>query len=850
MAPRFLRYKEGDPIPPLDMEAARESLKKSGMESSIPLLGKQEDEETRFLDWYKGWAQKTGLAQDPDDPQHQYDYRAAFRAGAEPIISAEDGKYHWPSQFKLAGHKNRFVGGEDTKTGKKISFLKPLPPEPTGDVFTAFGKGFQHEATLGYTGEFEPQTRGEQIANVAGKVAGFAVPAIALTPAGRAAATALKLGKSAAAAETIAGAIYGATRKPEEEESRIGNVVKDAALFGLGGLAFDAVRKILRETTPFGDKVLKVAQEFKIAPEQAEIIVRETAKGKNLVKAYEEVVGPARYSAGEGAGFFEATPPKTPGEAEQLKRAFKESRKLPETPRELEYADYEFPSQGTIGGLPAAREIKIPYARTTAKLADEIGQAATRVPSEQIRQGIFRPTIEIRGAKPFLETPDFPSSKRPEFSASTPKMHTLYKSGLITPEAELTPEGARFAGLFNFLRPRAMDEKVQAALAKIPSSLDENFANLPTAVKRFFRNEVEGPMGAVSDSFARGATFAEALDKGIQTFARTRKFDVPAGLEASPQMLRQVFDEVMGRAKLASARAQEILPKLDPEMPASDLAKKAQIPVQDAEAILDEIAANIRDPFKIGMGGKAFDPESLPGPKMRSIPPLKNALGDEILSPEILDRALVATEITPEQFKNGGFLRPDGTLTEQGRDLLNVLNPEWRIPYTEKVIDRPPKPARVGSYGRKLEAFDVNSPEGRVGLASVRSGGKSNVPLSKGTIEGFLPMSVEDAMGRKSPLVRKVPGGFQFTEKGAALAATRPGGIVHEIDVAANRQYVRLVGEKGEVSFAGGRGGKTFRGMSEEQVKAANLEYEVEKQIVKEYREAALQWKGCPEDES
>ena len=55
-------------------------------------------EEKEFQSWYQDWSKKLGLNPDPDDPQHFYDYRAAFRGGAEPTV--ESG-WHWPSEFKI-----------------------------------------------------------------------------------------------------------------------------------------------------------------------------------------------------------------------------------------------------------------------------------------------------------------------------------------------------------------------------------------------------------------------------------------------------------------------------------------------------------------------------------------------------------------------------------------------------------------------------------------------------------------------------------------------------------------------------------------------------------------------------
>lgn len=75
------------------------------------------DDEKQFREWYGGWSKKLGLNPNPDDPQHFYDYRAAFRAGAKPDKSG-----HWPSEFKLGGHPNLVVDAINTKTGQPIDF--------------------------------------------------------------------------------------------------------------------------------------------------------------------------------------------------------------------------------------------------------------------------------------------------------------------------------------------------------------------------------------------------------------------------------------------------------------------------------------------------------------------------------------------------------------------------------------------------------------------------------------------------------------------------------------------------------------------------------------------------------
>jgi hypothetical protein len=83
-------------------------------------------EEIAFQRWYAHRANRAGIGLDPDDPRHQYDYRGAYEAGAEPEIQS-DQLYHWPSEFKRDLHPNRFIDGIDTRTGQPRSSLEELP---------------------------------------------------------------------------------------------------------------------------------------------------------------------------------------------------------------------------------------------------------------------------------------------------------------------------------------------------------------------------------------------------------------------------------------------------------------------------------------------------------------------------------------------------------------------------------------------------------------------------------------------------------------------------------------------------------------------------------------------------
>ena len=76
------------------------------------------EDEIRFRMWYDQKSRQLGLDPDPDSPQHFYDYRAAFKAGADAQVIPEDGLPHWPSTFKKVGHPNLIVDGRDTRTGE------------------------------------------------------------------------------------------------------------------------------------------------------------------------------------------------------------------------------------------------------------------------------------------------------------------------------------------------------------------------------------------------------------------------------------------------------------------------------------------------------------------------------------------------------------------------------------------------------------------------------------------------------------------------------------------------------------------------------------------------------------
>lgn len=95
-----------------------------------------DDYEKGFQKYYKDWASREGMNPDPDDPNHFYDYRAAYNSG----IPAPGPKEHWPSTFKKEGHPRMVVDGRNTKTNEPVvqqpfessSFLSDIP-KPDGE---------------------------------------------------------------------------------------------------------------------------------------------------------------------------------------------------------------------------------------------------------------------------------------------------------------------------------------------------------------------------------------------------------------------------------------------------------------------------------------------------------------------------------------------------------------------------------------------------------------------------------------------------------------------------------------------------------------------------------------------
>ena len=55
-----------------------------------------EEDDPEFLDWYSERAIQSGISSDPYEPEHYYDYKAAYEAGAEPTYNEDLKKWKWP----------------------------------------------------------------------------------------------------------------------------------------------------------------------------------------------------------------------------------------------------------------------------------------------------------------------------------------------------------------------------------------------------------------------------------------------------------------------------------------------------------------------------------------------------------------------------------------------------------------------------------------------------------------------------------------------------------------------------------------------------------------------------------
>lgn len=170
--------------PPLDLfaETERQPLDLFAEPSPTP---SQQPEEERFQKDYATLATTQGLHPDPDHPEHYYNYRAAWKAGK--MAPGKTG--HFPSEFKLPGHPDRYVEGIDTITGRKrpagaTGSFAPGWKDWATSYFSSFGTGLtqgfdspEHQQELARFQEIDKEVA-EPAFEKASKIAAWAALAV------------------------------------------------------------------------------------------------------------------------------------------------------------------------------------------------------------------------------------------------------------------------------------------------------------------------------------------------------------------------------------------------------------------------------------------------------------------------------------------------------------------------------------------------------------------------------------------------------------------------------------------------------------------------------------------------
>ncbi len=103
--------------------------------------------EIDFQEAYQKKAKALGINQNPDAPNHFYDYRGAYAKHGPSFGTALDpgsGEVHFPSEFKHENHPNLIVDGVNTKTGhlaKKPEERKKGGPVKKGKPYVVGEEG-------------------------------------------------------------------------------------------------------------------------------------------------------------------------------------------------------------------------------------------------------------------------------------------------------------------------------------------------------------------------------------------------------------------------------------------------------------------------------------------------------------------------------------------------------------------------------------------------------------------------------------------------------------------------------------------------------------------------------------
>ena len=135
------------------------------------------EEGIRATPWFSEFKAKYG--EEPNLNTPDYDYRAAWAAGARPTVrDPGDQLLHWPSQFKGASHPNRFVNGVDTLTGdlQNAGYSDlgvPVGATQTADNTADYGRGDLRPFAMGALAQqrdYQPNyAGGHSIASLTGE---------------------------------------------------------------------------------------------------------------------------------------------------------------------------------------------------------------------------------------------------------------------------------------------------------------------------------------------------------------------------------------------------------------------------------------------------------------------------------------------------------------------------------------------------------------------------------------------------------------------------------------------------------------------------------------------------------
>ena len=105
-----------------------------------------EEDDSEFLDWYSERSTKTGISSDPYEREHYYDYKAAYKAGAEPAYNEDLKKWKWPSEFKHDLHPDRYI---INKKDLSIHDSKYDAPAKFEDMIMQIMQRKEHEGRIG-----------------------------------------------------------------------------------------------------------------------------------------------------------------------------------------------------------------------------------------------------------------------------------------------------------------------------------------------------------------------------------------------------------------------------------------------------------------------------------------------------------------------------------------------------------------------------------------------------------------------------------------------------------------------------------------------------------------------------